>query len=269
MNIGFVTFVNNNKKYIELTNVLIDSVLEFTPYSIEVNGINFDFHHKSDRVISKKIKIEPENFATICFSKLKAYLNTDFEYAVGMDADCILTPNILSIFKQENFEKLKNYILPPIHPKDPKNCFHLSNFFEAPQTQPYVHGLFLYGKQSKNFLEEAYENCFKAAMNSIYMPNLDESVLNVTLWKHKLQEQYLPLYDPSPEFFTDHIFGDDKNDKLKSLVSEIKKIYKISENERIPENEFYQKKNYMICHGCKDSSLAKKIFECIKIYYGV
>jgi hypothetical protein len=243
MNLGFVTFVNRDPKYLELANILVESVLRFTNLPIEVNGINFDYKHKSDRVISKKLNVNPENFATICFSKIEAYMTTNFDYAVGMDADCIVLPEIINIFNKQNYLKMGNYILPPIHPQDPKDCEALCNFFGTRQTQPYIHAdIFLLGQKSKSFLQEVYDNCYAAYRNKIRIGNVDESVLNVTLWKHKLTEHYLPLYDPYYEIWLD------------------------STESKIPTNipkDMFKRENYMIVHGCKEPEIAKVILDSI------
>jgi hypothetical protein len=49
---GYVTFVNNNPIYLELTNILVESVLNFSDKKIEVFAINFDYKHSNNRVIS-------------------------------------------------------------------------------------------------------------------------------------------------------------------------------------------------------------------------
>lgn len=59
---GFVTFSNANEKYLGLLNVLVESVLLFTPLEIQVAGINFDYRHSNPRVISKRIHLEDEKF---------------------------------------------------------------------------------------------------------------------------------------------------------------------------------------------------------------
>lgn len=238
MNTGFVTYINSNKKYLDLSNIMIESVLKFTDLKIEVNAINFDYSHDSNRVISKRINTPNESFNIICFSKILACIQSEFDYGLQLDADCIVTPEIVKVFNQENYTNINGYVLAPKHPQYPTHSEHLIKYFNAPQTQPYVHAsTFLFNASSKNFLIETYNNCHNALNNGIFLPAQDESILNVTLWKHKVIDKYLDYIDPYYEIFLN----------------------------RQTEKQFYDKEvKYYICHGCKDPSLAKSILNQIK-----
>lgn len=235
---GFVTFVNQNPLYLELTNILIDSLLAFTDLPIEVNSINFDYKHDSNRIIVKRINLQQENYETVCYAKIQSFLNTDFDYSMGLDADCIALPNITDIFNEKNYKKMGDFVLPPKHESDPKNLDHVCKFFHIQQTQPYVHGNFLYGKNSKPFLQNVYDNCMIAKEFNIYLPNYDESMLNITLWQNYLINHYLPLYDPWYEVYLDF---EEKNPGFQSGV--------------------FNRKDFLYVHGCKDPQIARNILK--------
>jgi len=236
MNLGIATFVNQNKKYLELLEVMIESVLKFTDLKIEVNSINFNYTHNSNRVINKRININHENLYTIYFSKILSCIQTEFDYALILDSDNIVTPEIMNLFNQENYDNIDNYVLGPRHPQYPIVDDSLIKYFDAPQTQPYVHGNFLFNKNSKIFLEEVYDRCYFAYNNGIQLPSHDETILNLSLWKHKLTDKYLYYFDPYYEVFLN----------------------------RHTEKQFYDEEvKYYMCHGCKDPSIARNIFNQI------
>ena len=70
MNQGYVTFINDNPKYLKLLDILVESVVLFSENPIEVFSINFDYTHSSDKVISRRIDLDRVGFDTICYSKL-------------------------------------------------------------------------------------------------------------------------------------------------------------------------------------------------------
>ena len=92
---GYVTFVNDNLNYLKLCDILVESVINFSENPIEVFSINFDYKHSSEKVISRRIDLQTVGFNTICYSKLYSSINTSFDKAVQLDADFIITKQII------------------------------------------------------------------------------------------------------------------------------------------------------------------------------
>lgn len=239
---GFITFINNNDRYLKLNDILLESILQFTDLEVEVNSINFNYRHSNKRVISKKINLDYENFHNICYSKILASLNTNFDIGLQLDADMIVTPEVKNLFN--DISEDEEFILGSLHPHDPHNQQNIIDFLNIKEkTQPYIHATYLFTKNSKYFLQECF-NLSNVLTNKNIIPfNADETILNCMLWKYKKTKNYVTTYDPYYEFFQ-------KSQK------EIEPHY--------PENFII---NHYICHGIKDYFLAKNMFNQLKEKY--
>ena len=236
MNEGYVTFVNNNKNYIELTNILIESVLLFSTRHIEVFSINFDYIHSSPKVLSKRITLPEETFETICYSKLYSSFNSSFDNGIQLDSDFIITKNMDLLF--EDCKKITQTPLGSLHPSDPNNQSEIMDFLGVKEkTQPYVHATYLFSNNCKPFLEECYLLSKEFMSKNIKPQNFDETILNVMLWKYNANN-FVTTYDPYYDLFINR--------------SEENKILHGYGN--IPVN-FYS------CHGEKNPELAKIILK--------
>jgi hypothetical protein len=196
---GYVVFVNDNPKYISLLNILVESVINFSTRPIEVFSINFDYKHSSDKVITKKIEIPRVGFDTICYSKLYASFNSEFDYGVQLDADFIITKKMDLLFdKCKNVGKLP---LCSLHPEDPNNQQEIMNILGVEhKTQPYVHATYLFSNETKDFLKECFEFSNYCLENNIIPKNYDETILNVMLWKNNAK-LWIDPYDIYYEVF--------------------------------------------------------------------
>jgi len=250
---GFVTFVNNNEKYIKLNDILVESVLEFTDLNIEVNSINFDYKHSNPRVISKKIILNNECIDTIFYSKIYSSYSSDFEIGLQLDADIIVTPDVMNLFNciDENYQ----YIKGPKHPwNGPLTYSHLSimNYLNVlNQSQPYIHAdCYLFTKNSEPFLKEAYSIGMNMFLNDIHPINYDETILNALLWKNDVKDGFVDCCDPYYEYFKNNIGMPTGIDCTPPYSTELD--FKI---------------NYYVCHGCKNYEESKLIFEKLKKIY--
>ena len=252
---GYVTFVNNKSPYLELTDILVDSVLEFSTRSIEVFAINFDYKYKpeEDRIIRRRIDTTTESFRDICFCKTYASLNSSFDYGIQLDGDMIITPDADKLFREcYDINELPKGCL---NYHDPNNQEHMMNYLNvSKKTQPYVYGTYLFNYTCNNFFKELYsieQKVFNFSYEQIECH--DETLLNVLLWKYN-SNRYVDLYIPYYEYFIE-IYLDNIDKKIVSLKPE-KGTFNDLKNT-----------NYYICHGCKDVEKSRQILERIKNKY--
>ncbi|NPV13125.1 MAG: hypothetical protein HPY57_15265 [Ignavibacteria bacterium] len=239
---GYVTFVNNNQKYIQLTNILIESLITFSKYNIEVFAINFNYKYNSDRVISRRINVNNENFASICYSKLYSSLNSEFDIGVQLDADMILTKYSDNLFEKYKYVVDSQTPFGSLHPSDPNNQIRIMNELNVKQkTQPYVHATYIFSKKCKNFFKDCYDLSQYLFKNNINPPNYDETIYNVMLWKYN-STKYADCYDPYYEYFINP-----------TQIEKDRHGYGWMNNV-----DFY------ICHGVKDITIAKNILQKMK-----
>lgn len=233
-NAGYVVFTDNNPTYLSLTNILVESVIDFSEYKIEVFGINFDYSHSSDKVISRRIDLSTVNYETICYSKLYSSFNSNFDMGIQLDADFIITKQMDNLFNHNN--QNKKFPVFPIHPQDPNNQIQIMDILGVTEkSQPYVHGTYIFTNDSKDFIKECYDFSQYCFEKNIHPLNADETILNVMLWKNNVKNQWINPYDIWYEIFLDP--------SLSGYKTEI---------------DFYSS------HGCKDTFVAKQIYDKIK-----
>ena len=244
---GVVTYVNNNQKYIQLVECMIDSVLTFTDLPIEVFTINFDYKHSNKRVLPKRLDMV-ENHANLYYGKLLACERSEFDVTMHIDSDAIVTPELINMFT-DNIET--SLVLMPQHPwngtPNPRMAAILANL-KAQKTQPYLHAAaFLFTKNSKPFFKEIWDY---SQILPFHPENFDESLLNCFLWKYNQTDCYVDCFDPYFEYF--------------KYIKNIKPYdYNGQPYTDIPN---FTINNY-IAHGCKDPTHAKFIFEKLKREY--
>jgi len=230
---GYVTFVNNNWIYVQLTNILIESVLSFSKFDIEVFSINFDFKYPSDRVRITRINIPHESYGNICYCKLYGSFNTIFDNGVQLDADMIITKDADLLFN--HCIDIDQTPLGSLHPNDfyhPSIDSIMHYLGCQKRTQPYVHATYIFSNSCKPFLEECYKISQDMRKKGISPINFDETIYNVLLWKYNCTK-YVDCYDPNWLIFTDR--------SLKDIHYKDMAV------------------NYYICHGLKDPHVARNI----------
>lgn len=237
---GYVTFVNDNERYLKLTDILVESVISFSDYDIEVFSINCQYNHSSNRVHNKIINLNRVDYETICYSKLYSTYNSMFDKGVQLDADMILTPETDLLFK--DCDKIKKTPLGSIHPVDVDNMHNVMNFLGVTKkTQHYVHATYLFANSCKDFFKECFDVSNTLMNNGIRPINYDETIYNVMLWKYGSTD-YVKCYDPYFEVFVDNSTKDIHGYGHMDI-------------------------NYYICHGEKNYLNALNILELIKKRY--
>jgi len=242
-----VTFTNNVEKYRHLHDVLVRSLLEFTPFEIEVFGINFDYTYPDPRVIPKRINLESEDFWSICYSKIYASLMSEFDKTMHVDSDAVVAPGVVNVF--DEFDVESKFIHASKHPWDGPLNFNHHHIMRCmgveTKTQPYVHAAsYVFSKNAKDFLSEAWEISQKMQSNGIHPINQDETIFNVMLWKYGRTDCFVDCYDPDPTYFRS-LFG---------ISGE-----SVSPIPTVPVIRPY------ICHGHKSPEESERYFNEIKL----
>jgi hypothetical protein len=237
-NFYYITFVNNNKIYLDLLEVLIESIQIFSKYSLIVyfvsvpNEIVSTFSKKyGDKIICRQI----DDLHLLSIYYYKPYIILDaikngLKNGFYIDTDNVITKycdDVVSIL-----DKIKDIPISPIHPDDvdiPQ--YYMMNLgLNTRRTQHYVHAsCLLFKKSNIDFLKEWYNNCLKSRFAF-----WDETCLNCTYWKYNCVDHYLPIIDPYFEqFYTKS--GD--------------------------SNQIY------VYHGCKDVNKQRKLLVDLVKYY--
>lgn len=236
---GYVTFVNDNPLYRGLVDILVESVLLFSTRKIEVHGINFDYKHSSDNVLSRRIDIDEVNFRTICYSKLKASYTSEFDFGIQLDSDFIITKDMDKLFNEK--ERVNELPLCSLHPDQPNNLKNIMSYLGVnKKTQPYVHATYLFSNKTKPFLEECFNISQEMNRKNIIPPNVDETILNVMLWKYN-SNQWVDTYDPYYEYFINR------------------------DNVKIPNYNWMDNVNFYSCHGIKSPEYARNVLNSLII----
>jgi hypothetical protein len=234
MNSGYVTYVDDNPRYRELVDILIESVLSFSNRSIEVFSINCDYYHSSGRVLNQRVDIKEKNMSTICYTKLYSSINCSFDHGIQLDSDIIITDKMDTLF--EKAREVGQTPLCPIHPSDPNDQDWLMSYLGVKiKTQPYIHAAsYIFSNSCKPFLQECYDVSQKLVSIGYTPPWYDETILNTMLWKYK-SEKYVDNYVP---YFGCFLDPSTKNTHGYGWMENV---------------------NFYTCHGIKDPSLAKSV----------
>lgn len=260
---GYVGFTN--EKYKALTDVMVDSLLTFSKYPITIYSINFDYTHTSDRVNVVRINIQNESFARICYVKIFATYNNDYDVGMILDSDMVINKDIDEMLDIHGERALTvEYPLCLRQPQNPSSNLgtptanYINSFFQkfgVEYIEGYVHASFVFSKKSKFFLQAVFDTCCDLEKQGIIPPTHDESVLNLMLynngWINDIGFDYAPYYG-------DGFFDSYCNDTL-----ETNQLYK----DRY-EAQGIKVKMYTV-HGCKDPIVARDILMKLKMKHGV
>lgn len=231
---GYNIFIDTNPVYLELMNILIESILAFSNKDIEVFSINSDYKHSSNRITNYRVNLPEVNFATICYTKIYASLNSSFDFGIQLDGDFIITKEMDKLF--EDAKTITNTPLGSLHPSDPNNQFQLMKYLGVTRkTQPYVHATYLYSKDCKPFFQECYDLSQYLYKNNFNPPNYDETILNTMLWKYG-SKRFVDTYDPYFGYFLDKTKKEEHG------------------------YDFIENVNFYSCHGIKDPIFAREVF---------
>lgn len=211
MKIGFVTFCN--KRFLDIAKNLVDSLLAFSQYDIEVNCINFNHNFGSKRVVSKNVGISNESFSNICKVKIMSSLGSNFDVGLMLDADMLATKDVNKIF-EENLDKIVDSKF-PLFARHTHNLFNEHNILEAikrytPNTPKgrWVYATYLFDKENKWFFEEVLSEISKSD-GDLSSFGFDEFIINALLAKYGVDRDigynYLP--NGTNGLITDYLRG--------------------------------------------------------------
>ncbi len=249
MKIGFVTFCTED--YTCVVDNLVESILTFSKYDVIVNSINFTYQHESNRVRVNRIDYSPINYYNICKLKIYSAINSDFDVALCLDADMIVTDQIDNLFN-ENIQKVINSDFPLFgkHPHKPleANSGWLETIkqYSHKIRDNWVFATFLFSNKNKWFLNEVYH---EMNLKNNQMGE-DELIINGLLSKYGVQ------YDIGYNFFP-------------SAVDNMFDIF-FNDLEPTKENNTYTEHNCPIKFYCfhgfiiKNCTLATDLIERIK-----
>jgi hypothetical protein len=202
---GFITFSDNNPKYLALLTNLLDSVHYFSSRPIIAYGIDVDLDvdvNKYPRLIKRRLK-KKDCGPSIFFCKIHAIIESKLDYGVHLEADSVVNWNVDILF---DVVHRWPYPLPlaPRHPGDPRNYAQfLKNFkldFKS-RTTPYIHAQFSWNYRAYPFFKQALDFMRQGKFSGA---NYDETGINVLLWKAKANHtlckidpfyRYLPVYE--------------------------------------------------------------------------
>lgn len=247
-NYGFILFFTENFK--EISNNLINSIILFSKYKIEVNTINYDYISNNEKIISKRINLDNVSFESIMSAKFISSINTNFDIALILDSDMIVTKDIDNIFlENENIINNKDFPLFAKHPHKYHtfeiNQNHVSTITNKNPKMPWVYANYLFsGTKHKWFFEKTLEIYKK------YQYIVDEVIINALLVEYEvdydLGYNYFPnCYPDSVEYYFDNTYN-------KGLI-EINNVY----------NDIPIKFYAFHGHLCKDIEYTKKLIERI------
>jgi len=251
MNRGFLIVVNNSDLYKNLSDILIESILEFTDLPIDYVTINFDRNFNNKRISSRKIVLNNECNENIYYTKIQAARTSKLSEGFLVDVDAVVTPLVTEVFK--SLDRINDSILCPLHPQDPHNQLALMNILNIQEkTQPYVHAsCFLFSHKSAAFYRKFFDMySIVKAMNlndRAYYANYDETFINLIYWKEKRKDTFLDCCDP---FFEYAFSNEDYSSNYPKSIGDVE--FKIKE---------------YVWHGCKDVARARLLLNKVRQKY--
>jgi len=240
---GWVTF--STLKYADLMNVLIDSLLEFSKYPVEVFTSDYSLSIKNPRVINHRLDV-PQNFTDICYTKnLVIATKTQFDKCAVIDADMIANKNCDDILEFAEEVGTKYFPLCAAHGCDPDNQKPtMERLGIEYKSLPYGFSTYVSCKEAKPFFEECFAIVKKWRYQDFVPANTGETMINCMLWKMQIKEQmncWIPYIDVLPHY-------------LQGTM------------DQHPLIGYYEGKelSYQFWHGEKNAERARKYFERLK-----
>ncbi|CAF0807162.1 unnamed protein product [Adineta steineri] len=189
---AFVTFCNNNPKYLALLTNVFDSIHSFSTRPIIVYGIDTDLNidiKKYPRVIKRRLS-QKDCGNSIYFCKFYVIVHSQVDYGIYLEADTLVNWNVDILF---DLLHRWPYPLPlaPRHPDDPTNYRSFLKTFKLDfqnRTTPYVHAHVLWNYRAYPFLQQAH-NLMR--QNNFLGANFDETGLNILLWQARANHTLL------------------------------------------------------------------------------
>lgn len=251
---AFVTFATKN--YFPLLEVAIKSVHAFSTRPVIAYGINDDipFSQKQyPNLIKRRISVNPKYAKPpyVYFFKFCIILDSGIKQGIYIEADDIVNYKIDDLFQES--AHVGQFPACPVHPDNPDNQKELmAELGVTEKTNPYLHGHIIFADACKPFLLECYQTCL--TYGSSIKGNWDETVMNVLLWKYKVHDHYLPIFDP---YFSAHT----------AYINEQPLNMNITIKTPIYCHMFHGAKNAVSAHSILDV-LKKNVGKPIQVAYG-
>ncbi|CAF0905702.1 unnamed protein product [Rotaria sordida] len=240
---AFVTFCNNQPKYLSLLIVILDAVHHFSTRPIIAYGIDVDLNidnKKYPRLIKRRLS-QKDCGPSIYFCKIYAIVHSQIDYGIYIEADTLVNWNVDILF---DVLHRWPYPLPlsPRHPDDPRNYGHFLKRFKLDfkhRTTPYIHAHILWNYRAYPFLQRAIT---LIRQGHFIGANFDETGINVLLWQAKANHTLCKI-DPYYSFLSAY-------ESNQTICSK------------------YCHTAYIFIHGCKDANEMHKLFKRLKNHTG-
>jgi hypothetical protein len=242
-NEGFVTFSNNNPKYLALLTNLLDSVHYFSTRPIIAYGIDVDLNlniSRYPRLIKRRLN-RVDCGPSIYFCKIHAIIESKLDYGVHLEADSVVNWNVDLLFDVVH-QWPYPYPLAPRHPGDPVNYRGFLTKFGLnlnSRTIPYTHAQYSWNYRAYPFFRQALNYMRKGYFSGA---NYDETGVNILLWEMKADHTLCKI-DP----FHSYLPAYESNKKLCK--------------------EFCHTA-FILIHGSKDATRMRDVFERLKKHVG-
>lgn len=235
MSKGWVTFCTGGN-WLALAEVYVKSLLRFSKHPITIVALNtkVPFRYENmDNVIERGLDRHCDE--SICYEKLWAAAHNPYSAGLIMDCDAVANQGVDVLLDEA--EQAGNYPLCSLHPGSQSNVTDIMKLLGvSTTTTPYLHATFEFSADCKPFLLECYQKCKWLQGQGIRPASLDETVLNVMLWKIGATK-YAKTYDPYWDFCENFMRGDPVN----------------------RHSHLYTLDRALLFHGCKDVNRANKI----------
>lgn len=205
---GFVIFLTEG--WLQIVSNLINSILLFSKYNIEINYINFNHTINNKRVKNNFITLDNLDFFNITKCKIISTIQSEFDIGLILDGDMVVTKDIDNIFF-DNEDRIMSCEFPLFakHPHNPHEKYkYITSFVskEEPKMN-WVYSNYLFSKNHKWFFTEVldYMNSIPQNQHDFFYPVPEESILNALLSKYKVDYDLGYNYFPNGfECVVDH-----------------------------------------------------------------
>lgn len=191
---AFVTFTNAHSYYIELLDVLLDSVHLFSTRPVIIFSVDFDLtinRTRHPRALVERLA-ESDCGQAPFGCKLLAMISSEVHYGVQLEVDAVVNHHVDLLFDMLHVWPY-DVPLAPKHPNDPLNYReYMAEYDVKSRSTPYMHGTFAWTHRAYPFLRQVFGLMQRGAFSNA---NVDETAMNVMLWKAKANHT-LCKYDP-------------------------------------------------------------------------
>jgi hypothetical protein len=218
--IGIVTFTN--KKYIDICEQLVNSVLYFTNLPITVFCVDCEMHVSSERVNLVNISNEhndEKNWFNSLASKPYVCSQTPYDITFYLDSDIIVT-KLFQAWVESNIEKISKLetLFCAAHPHKPSTNeaptkYYINQFFNlfnVKEIPGYIFAsAFAFNKKLIPHFENIYKKIDVLIKNNIFLPTGDECVMNLYFYKKNMMFDcgYDFMPNPTEGLFEAYIDG--------------------------------------------------------------